>query len=269
MADSKVSIYILTYNNEDTIEKALKSCLWADEIVVLDHFSSDKTPEICQKYAVRFYQKEWSNFRDEYNYAISLTTNTWVMFLDSDEEVSLDLAREIREELEQNRGQWVGYLIPRMTYYLGRWIKHGGWYPDYKIRLFNKNFGRWEGKEFDPYVRVHGRVKKLKKVCYHYSFKDLTHHAAKLNTYSTLFAKSTMNKKRIGLSHLLFRPLFRFLRNYFLKRGFLDGIPGLIAAMMSAYYVFLKYAKIWEFEHQLKNFPPSLPANNGQTEKRS
>lgn len=249
MERNKVSIYILTYNNEDTIARAIESSLWADEVIVLDHFSTDATCDICYKYPVRLHQKEWSNFRDEYNYAVSLTTNDWVMFLDSDEEISPELAKEIREELKLNKGQWVGYLIPRMTYYLGRWIKHGGWYPDYKIRLFNKHYGKWAGKEFDPYVIVTGPIKKLKNPCYHYSFKDLTHHAMKLNSYSSLFANAIKKKERIGLCHIVFRPIFRFIRNYFLKMGFLDGFPGLIAATMSSYYVFLKYAKVWETQN--------------------
>ncbi len=252
----KISVYILTYNNEDTIERALKSALWAEEIIVVDHFSNDRTPEICKKYTHKFFQKEWTTYREEYNYAISLTTNKWVMFLDSDEEITPELAEEIREELSKNEGKWAGYLVPRMTFYLGKWIKHGGWYPDYKLRIFDKTLGKWAGRSFDPYPEVQGRVKKLKNPCLHYSFKNLNHHIDKINQYSTLFAKTALYEKqrKFKLIHLLLRPTFRFLRNYFLKLGFLDGMPGFISAVMASYYVFIKYAKMWEEEQNEKRF---------------
>ncbi|RLA86420.1 MAG: glycosyltransferase family 2 protein [Deltaproteobacteria bacterium] len=246
MEDKKISVYILTYNNEDTIEKCIKSALWADEIVILDHFSSDRTIEICRRYTDRIFQKEWTNYRDEYNYAIELTTNKWVMFLDSDEEVTPELADEIRRELAREE-EWAGYLVPRMTHYLGRWIKHGGWYPDYKLRIFDKTRGRWEGKAFDPRVRVEGAVKKLRNPCLHYSFRNLDHHLSKMAVYTELFAEEAIKRgKKFGIWDLLLRPPLRFLRNYLLRGGFLDGIPGLVAASMASYYVFLKYAKIWE-----------------------
>ncbi len=246
MGDRKISVYILTYNNEDTIEKCIRSVLWADEIVILDHFSSDRTVEICRCYTNRIFQKEWTNYRDEYNYAIDLTTNKWVMFLDSDEEVTPELADEIREELSQG-GRWAGYLVPRMTYYLGRWIRHGGWYPDYKLRIFDKTRGRWEGKAFDPRVRVEGAVKKLRNPCLHYSFRNLDHHLSKMAKYTELFAEEAIKRgRKFRIWDLLLRPPSRFLRNYLLKGGFLDGIPGLVAASMASYYVFLKYAKMWE-----------------------
>lgn len=249
----KLSIYILTYNNEETIERALASAKWADEIVVVDHFSVDATVDICKKYTDRIYQKEWTNHRDEYNYAISLTTYDWVMFLDSDEEISRELAEEIRRELADNDGRWAGYLVPRLNFYMGKWIKHGGWYPEYKLRIFNKKLGRWAGKSFDPYVVLAGKAKKLRYPCFHYSFKNLSHHAQKLNLYSSLFAQAKLEQDpfyKANFIHLFLRPLFRFFRNYILKAGFLDGMPGLVACVMASYYVFLKYAKIWEIQHQ-------------------
>lgn len=247
MAKRKLSVYVLTYNNEDTIERCLKSVLWVDEIVVVDHFSRDQTPEICRRYATKFFQKQWTNYRDEYNFAASLTSNEWLMFLDSDEEVPLELAREIQEELGKE-DHYVGYKVPRMTFYLGRWIRHGGWYPDYKLRIYRRDRGKWQGETFDPKVVVDGPVKKLKNPCLHYSFRDLEDHLERMNLYSGLFAR-TKRKRGPLIVNLLVRPMFRFLRNYLLKGGFLDGIPGLIAATMSSYYVFLKYAKTWELQN--------------------
>lgn len=256
MEDRGLSVYILTYNNEDTIERCLKSVQWADELVVLDHYSTDRTPEICRRYTDRFFQKEWTNYRDEYNHAVDLTSHRWVMFLDSDEEMSPELAEEIREALRSDGGRWAGYLVPRMTYYLGRWIRHGGWYPDYKLRIHDRTRGRWEGRPLDPKVRVQGAVRKLKNVVLHYSFRDLTDHMERMNRYSGLFAEGLLQEGRpFRLWKLVLHPPFRFLRNYFFKRGFMDGTPGLISAVSSAYYVFLKYAKLWELEHRRKNGP--------------
>ena len=141
----KLSVYMITYNNERTVEKALQSVTWADEIVVVDSFSTDKTLEICRKFTDRVFQRTWPGFRDQYQYAADVTTHPWVMFVDADEEVSRELAKEIRKVVKENGDDVDGFIVYRQTYYLGRWIRHGGWYPDYEIRLYRRNKGRWEG----------------------------------------------------------------------------------------------------------------------------
>jgi glycosyltransferase involved in cell wall biosynthesis len=249
----KISVYILTFNNERTIERCLKSVRWTNEIVVVDHYSTDRTPEICHRYTERFYQKEWTNYRDEYNYAISLTAHKWVMFLDSDEEISEELANEIKEELTDSGGQWVGYLAPRMTYYLGRWIRHGEWYPDYKIRLYDRAKGRWTGRALHPKVEVEGVVKRLRNPCLHYNYKDISDQIKTIDRYSEMAAQVLREEgEMFNFTKLLLHPPFRFLRDYFLKRGFLDGLPGFIIAASTMYYVFIKYAKLWELQKGLK-----------------
>jgi glycosyltransferase involved in cell wall biosynthesis len=250
----KISVYVLTFNNERTIERCLRSVQWADEVVIVDHYSTDRTPEICCHYTDRFYQKEWTNYRDEYNYAVTLATHTWVMFLDSDEEISEELAHEIKEELGKNNGQWAGYITPRMTYYLGRWIRHGEWYPDYKIRFYDRTKGTWVGRTLHPRIEVAGTVKRLMHACLHYNYRDITDQIQTMDRYSEMAAQAFDEEHKIfRFTKLFLHPPFRFLRDYFLRRGFLDGLPGFIIAVSTMYYVFIKYAKLWERQRGLKN----------------
>jgi len=249
----KSSVYILTFNNERTIERCLKSVRWADEVVVVDHYSTDRTPEICRRYTEHFYQKEWTNYRDEYNDAVTLASHDWVMFLDSDEEISEELVQEIQEELAHNDGRWAGYGTPRMTYYLGRWIRHGEWYPDYKIRFYDRTKGKWGGRTLHPRIEVAGAVKRLKHACLHYNYRDISDQIQTIDRYSEMAAQ-VLNEEheRSGFLKMLLHPPFRFLRDYFFRRGFLDGLPGFIIAVSTMYYVFIKYAKVWELQRGLK-----------------
>lgn len=249
----KISVYVLTYNNERTIERCLKSVRWADEVIVVDHYSTDRTPDICRRYTEHFYQKEWTNYRDEYNYAVTLASHDWVMFLDSDEEISKELAQEIREELAQNGGRWAGYGTPRMTYYLGRWIRHGEWYPDYTIRLYDRTQGRWEGRALHPRIEVNGAIKRLTHDCLHYNYRDISDQIQTIDRYSEMAAQVLDEEHgKSGFLKMLLHPPFRFFRDYFLRRGFLDGLPGFIIAVSTLYYVFVKYAKLWERQRGLK-----------------
>ena len=246
MRKEKLSIYVLTFNNERTIERCLKSLRWADELVVVDSGSTDNTLKICRRFTNHVYQRKWTNHQEQYQYAADLTTNRWVMFVDADEEVSSELAREIQKELKANNGQWDGYIAHRRTYYLGRWIKHGGWYPDYEIRLYDRNKGRWKGG-LHAKVHVKGRIKTLKNRYYHYTYRDISDQIMTIDKYSQVAAEDMLRKKkRFFLVNMLLNPPFRFIKEYIFKRGFLDGIPGLIIAVSTFYYTFIKQAKAWE-----------------------
>ena len=140
-----VSVYVLTFNNRRTIERCLRSVAWAEELVIVDSFSTDGTYEICQRYTGRTYQRKWTGHRDQYQYAADLTTQDWIMFVDADEEIPPELAKEIREELKGGAEGIDAFFVYRRTYYLGRWIRYGGWYPDGEIRLYRREKGRWEG----------------------------------------------------------------------------------------------------------------------------
>lgn len=242
----KLSVYMITYNNEETVERALKSVTWADEIVIVDSFSNDRTLEIARKFTDKIYQRRWPGHRDQYQYAADLTTHDWIMFVDADEEVSAELAEEIRKELSRKVDGINGFFVYRQTFYLGRWIRYGGWYPDGEIRLYRRNKGRWEGG-LHAKVVVDGTVKSLKNQYLHYTYGNISDQIQTIDKYSGIAAEDMMKQgKTFWLFKLLFHPPFRFIKDYFFKSGFRDGLPGLVIAISTAYYVFIKYAKLWE-----------------------
>jgi glycosyltransferase involved in cell wall biosynthesis len=250
--EPKISVYIITYNNERTVERALKSVTWADEIVVVDSFSMDKTVEICRKFTDKVFQRKWPGHRDQYQYAADLTTHPWIMFVDADEEISWELAEEIRKELNAREEEQEGFFVYRRTYYLGRWIRYGGWYPDGEIRLYRRSRGRWEDGLHAKLV-VEGKVRTLKHQYLHYTYRDISDQIQTIDRYSRFAAGDLCQKgEKFSLFKLLFHPLFRFLKEYLFKLGFRDGLPGLIIVVSTMYYVFIKYAKLWELTSSKK-----------------
>jgi glycosyltransferase involved in cell wall biosynthesis len=245
---------MITFDNDRTVARALESVkAWADEIIVIDSFSTDSTCEIVKVYTNNFEQKEWPGFRDQYNYCIGKARNEWVVFIDADEVIPPALASEMLERLEADKGMYDGYIAHRRTFYLGRWIMHGGWVPDYEIRLFRKDRGGFEGG-LHANVKVSGRVGELKSSFYeHYNYRDIADQIATINRYSETEANDKFAEgRRFRFIDLLLRPPFRFIKEYIFKKGFLDGMPGLVIAVSTMYYVFIKYAKLWEIEKGLK-----------------
>jgi glycosyltransferase involved in cell wall biosynthesis len=252
MLEPKISVYMITYNNERTVERALQSVAWADEIVVVDSFSQDKTVEICRKFTDKVFQRKWPGYRDQYQYAADLTAHEWIMFVDADEEVSPELAAEIRKKLNERAGDWDGFFAYRRTYYLGRWIRFGGWYPDGEIRLYRRSRGRWEGGLHAKIV-VDGKVDSLKSQYLHYTYRNISDQIQTIDQYTKVAAEDLFkNGEKFCLSKLLFRPPLRFVKEYILKSGFRDGLPGLIIVVSTMYYVFVKYAKLWELRTSRK-----------------
>ncbi len=249
MSQARISVYMITFNNERTIERALQSVTWADEIVVVDSFSTDGTVEICRRFTQNVIQRKWPGHRDQYQYAADQTTQPWVLFVDADEELSPELSEEIRTVVDRSGDGPDGYIVYRKTFYLGRWIRHGGWYPDYEIRLYRKEKGRWEGG-LHAKVVVDGKVGTLKNEYLHYTYRDISDQIQRADTYSTLAAEDLFKKgERFSLFQLLFRPPFRFFKEYLFKSGFRDGFPGLVIIAVTMLYVFMKYAKLWELIH--------------------
>ncbi len=243
-----ISVYVLTFNNRRTIERCLKSLEWAEELVVVDSLSTDGTVEICKRYTEKVYQRPWAGHRDQYQYAADLTTHPWIMFVDADEEVPPELVQEIRDELEGGPPRFDGYLIYRRTYYLGRWIRYGGWYPDGEIRLYRRDKGRWEGG-LHAKVAVNGKVGVLKNQYLHYTYRDISDQIQTIDRYSKIAAEDmAQGGERFSLFKLLIHPPFRFVKEYLFKLGFLDGLPGLIIIVSTMFYVFIKYAKLWELK---------------------
>jgi len=244
--ESKISVYMITYNNERTVKRALESVRWADEIVIVDSYSTDRTVEISRGFTDKVFQRPWPGHRDQYQYAADLTTHPWVMFVDADEEVSPELAQEVRRRVGERDELCDGYVVYRKTYYLGRWIRYGGWYPDCEIRLYRKGKGRWEGG-LHARVAVDGKVGTLANEYLHYTYRDISDQLQTIDRYSRIAAEDMMRSgKRFSLFKLLFHPPFRFIKEYLWKQGFRDGLPGLIIAVSTLFYVFIKYAKLWE-----------------------
>ena len=240
----KLGALVLTYNEAENISECLASLEWVDELVVVDSYSDDKTVELAKGYTNQVYQREFDDFASQRNFGLEELTTEWVLVVDADERVTTELKREIEEVLETPQAE--GYRIPRKNYFLGRWIKYCGWYPDYTLRLFKRKDNRYSGLVHEG-LELSGKVKELDNPLLHYTYRNLEHYLAKINHYTTLDAqKKYQAGKKKGLLYILLRTVLEFIKKYFLKKGFLLGAQGLILSVLSSYYQFLKYAKLWE-----------------------
>jgi len=245
----KLSVVIIALNEEDRIEEALESCSGiADEIVVIDGYSTDKTVEIAEKYGAKIYMNPFSDFGSQKNFALDKAKNQWVLNLDADERVSGTLEKEIRhlKQKPDNEIDADGFLIKRKTFYLGRWIKHSGWYPDRKLRLFRKDKSRWQGRIHEGLI-LEGKTGKIAGDILHFTYRNITDHINRLNRYSHMQAEDIARKKKklLYLRALLLPPI-TFIRFYLWKLGILDGLPGLVIALVSSWATAMKYLKAIE-----------------------
>ena len=244
-----ISACIITYNEERNIRDCLESVKWAEEIVVVDSYSTDDTVAIAKEYTDKVIQINWPGHVVQKNNALDYATNEWVLSLDADERISSELKEEILVELQKKTLRWDGFFMPRLTFYLERWIRHGGWYPDLRLRLFKKSKSRWVGPNLHEKITLDGNAKKLRNPIYHYNYRNLSHQIATIESYSGISSSELFKEGRaFRVSDLLLRPSFRFLRDFFLKQGFRDGLPGLIIAVNTSFYVFTKYARLWELQ---------------------
>jgi glycosyltransferase involved in cell wall biosynthesis len=244
-----LSAIVVCFNEENNIAACLESLSWCDEIVVVDSFSTDRTVEICRQYTDRVLQREWRGYQDQKKFAHSQATREWVLLLDSDERISPELRAEIQEALSRDGNRYAGYSMPRLAFYLDRWWRRGGWYPDHKIRLFRRDRASWGGTDPHDKVIVNGRVRRLRSPIYHFSYLNIDDHVQRINRYTTISSHELKKQgTRWRLRDALARPLFRFFRSYILDRGFLEGFAGFHLAVIASVYVFLKYAKLWELE---------------------
>jgi glycosyltransferase involved in cell wall biosynthesis len=246
---AKLSVTLITLNEEANIRRTLESVKWADEIIVLDSGSSDRTVSICREFTEKVYHQDWLGFSGQKNAAIDLATGEWILSLDADEPVDKELAAEIREIIA-SPGANDGYQVPRKTFFLGKWVRHGGWYPDYNLRLFRRGKGRFEERAVHEAIKVQGTIGRTVNAVEHYAFPDLASYMSSINKYSSL-AVTEMSQQGIsifkaGWINILLRPLFTFVFKYIFRLGFLDGKHGLVLNIFHAYYVFAKYAKAWE-----------------------
>ncbi|MBM4143214.1 MAG: glycosyltransferase family 2 protein [Lentisphaerae bacterium] len=245
---TKISACITAGNEEPNIRRCLESVAWLDEIVVVDSFSTDRTAEICREYTDLVFRHRWLGYVRQKNLVKDLASHEWVLLIDADEEVSPALREQITREFDGPREpDAAGYRMPRLAFYMGRWIRHGDWYPDVKLRLFRNREAVCAGREPHDTIVVGGPVRDFSAPLFHYSYEDLKAQIDSLNRFSSIGASSWIEDgRRFRRSDLLFRPAWRFFRGYVLRGGFLDGLRGLTIALTSAYAVYMKYAKIWE-----------------------
>ncbi|MHC5039102.1 MAG: glycosyltransferase family 2 protein [Planctomycetota bacterium] len=245
----KVSAVMIVYNEEKNLRACLDTVTWADEIVVVDSHSQDRTLEIAKDYTDKIFQREYKGHIDKKRFAVSKATHDWVFSIDADERATPELAREIRSVLEKGGGAFAGFDMPRITWHLGRWIRHGEWYPDRVARFFRKGRMRYEGTEPHDRVILEGPRGHFKGKLLHYNYRNFAHQIATVQAYSEQAAQALFEQGRhAGWINLLFRPGVKFLKCFLWKRGFLDGWPGFIIAVTSAFYVLAKYTKLYERE---------------------
>ncbi len=244
-----VSVVIVTRNEEKNIGDALESVKDFDDIVVLDAFSDDATIEICRRYPARIYQQEWQGYAQQKQTAINYARNNWVLLLDADERVTLELKKELSDLLRSATDKF-GFYVPRKNFFLGKWIRYGGWWPDYTLRLFRKDRAYIEERKVHERVVVKGPAGYLESPLEHYTYRTISEYIKKMDNYSSLAAEEILSNNPQKASFLLlkmtFRPLFTFIRMYILRQGFRDGIYGFILAVLYSHYTFLKYLKVWE-----------------------
>ena len=254
----KISVVIATKNEEKNIKKCLESVKWADEIIIVDDVSSDRTVDIAKHYTSKvFIQDSEGDFHKNKNLAIEKANGDWILSLDADEVITPELAYEIKEAIKNEK--MLGYYLNRKNFFLGRWIRGCGWYPDYIIRLFRKGVTRWpllaEDFHGTPQIADRERVGYLKNPILHYSYTSLNQYFEKFNFYTSCLAKQEyihgvrLNKYNFFI-YFLIKPIFWFLRKYFFWKGYRDGFRGFFISFSSALTIFITYVKLWELQKQ-------------------
>jgi len=240
-----VSVVIVTKDEERNIKDALESVREFEDVVVLDAFSTDGTVEICRRYTPRVFQQEWTGYARQKQAAVDLAEKEWVLILDADERVTPELRRELIGKIGE--GARDGFYLPRKNFFLGKWIRHSGWWPDYTLRLFRKQVSHVEYREVHEKVVVKGSVGYLKEPVEHYTYRTIADYLRKMEHYSTLSANELFQRKSAPpLLSMMANPVYVFIKMFFLRQGFRDGMYGFILAGLYGYYTFLKYAKLWE-----------------------
>jgi glycosyltransferase involved in cell wall biosynthesis len=246
----QLSVVIITFNEEKNIGRCLESIKEvADDVLVLDSYSTDNTASICEKYGARFIQRKWQGYSDTKNFANNEAKYDWILSLDADEALSDELKNSI---LIAKQGSPEAYKFKRLTNYCGTWIRHCGWYPDIKIRIFDRRKAKWEGTIHEKLVVKGEEPELLKGDCLHYSYYTVEEHYRQTDKFSTLSAESLYHKgKNASLFKLCLSPVFKFISCYFFKLGFLDGTAGYLVCKIMAFATFSKYDKLRKL-HQSK-----------------
>jgi glycosyltransferase involved in cell wall biosynthesis len=245
----KITVIVPTFNEEENIEECLSSVAWADEVLLVDSFSTDRTLEIARRHATRILQREYVNSASQKNWVIPQAAHRWVMVVDADERVTPELRDEIRSLLAAGPS-CSGYVIRRANHFYGRRIRYGGWARDRVLRFWDRTKGRYQEKEVHADVEVEGPVGELKHPLLHLTFRSWDSYLHKIDRYTSWGADEYLKKgRRATLLDLVLRPPARFVKRYLFQLGFLDGIPGLMITGIDTWVVFVKYARLWERTH--------------------
>lgn len=245
-----VSVVIVTKDEEKNIEDALKSAADAKEIIIVDSFSADRTVEVSRLYTNKIFQHPWQGYSRQKQQAVDYAEGPWVLILDADERLTPELKKEIFEAIKSS--DCAGFYIPRKNFFLGKWIRHSGWWPDHTLRLFRKDKAFLEDREVHEKVIVNGPAGYLKSPLEHYTYRTISDFLKKMDNYSTLAAKEVLKTSAApGILYIVIKPFFTFFKMLVLRLGFLDGAHGLVLAVLYSYYTFLKYIKVWEGRNKL------------------
>ncbi|AFM25283.1 glycosyltransferase family 2 protein [Desulfomonile tiedjei] len=253
-----LSVAVIAKNEADRIRALLDSVKFADEVLVVDSGSTDETVELCRSLGARVIHQDWMGYAAQKQFAMDSASGQWVLSLDADEAISPESANEITAAIRSCGHEVHGFSLPRLSRYLNRWIRHGGWYPDRKIRLVQKGFGTWTGDGLHEKLEVSGIINKLQCPILHYVYRDISDQIDTINRFSTVHADHRRPAGPIHILFGLFHAAGKFLECAIWKLGILDGIPGFIIAVNSSFYVFLKHAKAWE---------KSLPDTNAHSKE--
>jgi (heptosyl)LPS beta-1,4-glucosyltransferase len=265
----KLTVTVITRNEAANIEGALESVRWADEIVVVDSHSADETVALAQKYNARIVIHDWAGYSAQRNYAAEIASNDWILALDADERVPTELAVEI-QRIMRDGSVHGGYRMPRISYYLGRWIRGTDWYPDYQLRLYDRRVGRFNGKRVHESVELtYGRPGQLQHDLQHYPYRDISDHVTSIDHYTTLAAEEWFAEgRRTNAIEFAVHPPVAFLRNYVARRGFRDGAAGFLISILNSYYVFLKVLKLWELQRGYRSLGHGDAPGAGNSRRR-
>lgn len=244
----KISATLITFNEEINIAGVCETLFWVDELIIVDSYSTDKTVEIARKYTDKIFFRKFTSFQEQHEFADARTSSDWLLWIDADERVTPELRQSI-ENLKVRAPETLpeGFRVARGNWYLGRWIKHSGWHPDYQMRFYQKDKSFWGGIPPHETARVNGKTEILEGEIIHYTKRSLSEHQKTIDNFTSQTAKYYFeNGRKVSAFSLFSLPVGAFLRTFILKQGFRDGVPGLMISIMTAYGVFLKYAKTWE-----------------------
>jgi (heptosyl)LPS beta-1,4-glucosyltransferase len=268
---AKLSVVVVTLNEEKNIERCLRSVAWADDIVLIDSFSTDRTIELARMFTSNIHQCEYPGYSKQVERGIQRAVNDWVFILDADEEVSVELAASIQEVMRAQDAK-DGYIVNRKVQVFGKWILHSGWYPDWQFRLARKDKIVAEHQEVHGAFTTRGQKGKLRGELFHYTYATIDQYLEKMNDYTSLHVSNKIGDGsvplRVGVRKILLSPIAYFIKMFIIKKGYKDGMHGFFLSVFSALYTLLLYAKIWEYFLRRAEGTMNLPPITNQDFQR-